>query len=222
MKKNKASDKVYKYIEDKILKKEWKSGDKITPELELTELLGVSRVSTREAIQKLVTLKVLTKKVGVGGGTFINRATPDDYLENLLPLLILGESSYSEIMVLRSVLEPLSVQLFISNCDEKACSELEEAYNKMVANTDNPDEFLKYDILFHRIIARGSKNSLLDKILEMILNMNEHYAHDHYRGFAFEKNIEDHASILNAIKNKEIEISTTYMKRHIERKIIVV
>ena len=220
MKKSKASDKVYQYIEERILKKEWKPGDRITPELELTELLGVSRVSVREAIQKLVTLKVLVKKVGVGGGTFVNQATPDDYLENLLPLLLLNESSYSEIMVIRSVLEPLSTRLFIQNADKEDYAKLEDTHNKMILNTGNPDEFLKYDIMFHRIIARGTKNSILDKILDMILNMNEHYAYDHYSGFAFEKNIEDHNSILNAIKDKEKEISTTYMKRHIQRKII--
>ena len=105
---------------------------------------------------------------------------------------------------------------------KKITPKLEDAYNKMLANIDNPKEFLMYDILFHRIIARGSKNSILDKILEMILNMNEYYAHDHYSGFAFEKNIEDHGNILSAIKNKEKEISSTYMKRHIERKIITV
>ena len=124
MKKPKASDKVYEYIEEKILNKEWKAGDRITPELELTELLGVSRVSVREAIQKLVTLKVLVKKVGVGGGTFVNQATPDDYLENLLPLLLLNESSYSEIMVIRSVLEPLSTKLFIKNAGEEDYSQI--------------------------------------------------------------------------------------------------
>ena len=189
MKKIKASDKVYKYIEENISKKVWEAGDKITPELELSKLLEVSRVSTREAIQKLVTLKVLVKKVGIGGGTYVNQATPDDYLENILPLLILGESSYSEIMIIRSALEPLSVRLFIQNADKKSYSELETAHNKMLASTDNPDNFLKYDILFHRIIARGTKNSMLDKIIEMILNMNEYYAHDHYKNFSFEKNI---------------------------------
>lgn len=219
MKKDKASDKVYKYIEHKILTKEWLPGDKITPELELTKLLEVSRASAREAIQKLVTLKVLVKKLGIGGGTYVNQPTPDDYLENLLPTLLLGESNYAEIMIIRSVLEPLSVQLFIENADEKSYLELENIHNEMILCIEDPTNFLKYDILFHRIIARYSNNSLLDKILEMLLNMNEYYAIDHYNNFAYQKNIEDHTNILNGIKNKEIEIVKTYMKRHIERKI---
>ena len=62
---------------------------------------------------------------------------------------------------------------------------------------------------------------MLDKIIEMILNMNEYYAHDHYNSFSYEKNIEDHTNILNSLKDKEIEIGATYMKRHIERKMIL-
>jgi hypothetical protein len=51
--------------------------------------------------------------------------------------------------------------------------------------------------------------------------MNEYYAQEHYSNFSYEKNIEDHTNILNSLKDKEIEISATYMKRHIERKMII-
>ncbi len=216
---NKRSDVVYKYIENKIINGEWTPGDKITPELELSKQLEVSRASTREAIQKLVTLKVLRKKVGVTGGTFVNEPSPNDYLENLLPLLILGETDYYEIMKIRLELEQLSTKEFIKNHSLEDLKELEETHIKMIESQDNFKKFLKYDILFHRIIARGSNNSLLDKILEMLFNLNEHYSFAIYKNFSLQQNIQDHTNILEAIKADEKEISSTWMKRHISRKI---
>lgn len=215
----KTSDKVYQYIQNKIINKEWNPGDKITPELELSKQLKVSRASTREAIQKLVTLKVLNKKVGITGGTFVNIPSPSDYLENLLPLLILGESSYLEVMKIRLELEPLSIKEFIENHTEEDLEFLKNTHKKMTESKNDINTFLKNDILFHRIIARGSKNILLAKILEMLFNLNEHYAHSIYEGFSPEKNIVDHENILNGILSKDPEISSTWMKRHISRKI---
>lgn len=216
---SKTSDKVYKYIENKILKKEWKPGDKITPEIELSQMLQVSRVSTREALQKLETLKILYKKVGVNGGTFVNTPSPDDYLENLLPLLLLGETDYSEIMTIRLQLEQLSVREFVKNCSPQDLIDLEKTHQDMINSQDDIKKFLKFDILFHRIIAQGSKNKILNKILTMLFNLTEHYAENIYTQFSFEKNILDHTNILNSIKLKEEEISSSWMKSHISRKI---
>ncbi|MGL6114112.1 MAG: FadR/GntR family transcriptional regulator, partial [Cetobacterium sp.] len=50
--KEKASDKVFKYIESKIIQGIWKQGDRIDSENQLAEELKVSRVSVREAIGK--------------------------------------------------------------------------------------------------------------------------------------------------------------------------
>lgn len=216
---SKTSDKVYSYIENKILNKEWKPGDKITSEIELSKNLNVSRVSTREAIQELVTLKVLNKKVGVSGGTFVNKPSPDNYLENLLPLLILGETDYSQIMSIRLQLEELSVKEFILNHTKEELEELEKTHLSMIESQNNVKMFLKYDILFHRIIARGGKNRILEKILEMLFNLNEHYATNLYNNFSFDKNIYDHTNILEGIKMGEKEISCGWMKSHIGRKI---
>lgn len=60
--KEKASDKVFKYIEEKIVLGIWKEGNKIDSENQLAEELMVSRVSVREAIGKMVAMGILYKK----------------------------------------------------------------------------------------------------------------------------------------------------------------
>ncbi len=216
---NKTSDLVFNHIESRIIHGEWKPGDKITPEIELSKELQVSRSSVREAIQQLVTLKILHKKVGVSGGTFVNKPSPSDYLENLLPLIILGESNYTEIMKIRLQLEQLSVIEFIKNHSPEDLKNLQDTHMAMINSTKDSSEFLRQDILFHRIIARGSKNPVLDKILEMLFNLNEHYAKNIYEALPLEKNIRDHSNILEAIQSKEEEISIIRIRDHLLRKI---
>ena len=81
------SEKVFKYIQDKIINKEWAVGDKITSEIQLAEELQVSRISVREAISKLVAMNVLiTKK---GGGSFVNSFSTTDYMDELIPFLMM-------------------------------------------------------------------------------------------------------------------------------------
>ena len=80
------SNKVFQYIKEKIIDKTWKPGDKITSEIQLAEELEVSRISVREAISKLVAMNVLiTKK---GGGSFVNSFSTTDYMDELIPFLM--------------------------------------------------------------------------------------------------------------------------------------
>ncbi len=66
MKDGRTSDKVLEKIQEKIFSGEWKPGQKIMSETKLSQELDVSRVSVREAIEKLATLNIVSKnKVGV-------------------------------------------------------------------------------------------------------------------------------------------------------------
>lgn len=53
MEDGRTSDKVLEKIQEKIFSGEWKPGQKIMSETKLAEDLNVSRVSVREAIEKL-------------------------------------------------------------------------------------------------------------------------------------------------------------------------
>jgi DNA-binding FadR family transcriptional regulator len=215
--KEKASDRVFKYIEERIANGIWKPGDKITPELQLVEELGVSRISVREAIQKLATLDILVKKRG--GGTFVNKFGTSSYMAEILPLLILGESNYKEIMEFRSAIDVIGVKLFVKNADDETVNELENIYEKMEENKDNPKDFFEYDMMFHRVIAKGTENSIFNKITEMTLNITKYYAVEQYHELTSEQRIIEHKLILEAIKSRDAEIASIYMDRHIKRTI---
>lgn len=216
--KEKPGDKVLKYLEEKIFQGFWKPGDKIDSENYLAELLGVSRVSVREAISKMVAMGLLIKKRG--GGSYVKEITPVNYMDNLLPFLVLGDGDYIEILQLRMSLDVLGVKLFIENKDEDIINELKIIHKKLIESENNPKEFFMEDMNFHKCIMKGSKNLLIYKVFEMIIQIMGYHAKEQYFQLPLMNRIDEHNLILKAILNEDIEIAQIYMKRHLERTIL--
>ncbi|WP_319204450.1 FadR/GntR family transcriptional regulator [uncultured Ilyobacter sp.] len=217
MKKEKSSEKVFKHIESKIVNGIWKPGDKITPELQLVKELGVSRLAVREATQKLASMDILVKKRG--GGTFVSEINTGDYMKDLIPLLTIGKIGYKEIMEFRTSLDILGVRLCTKRADDETLENLQEIHENMIKNRENPSEFFKYDMEFHRAIAVASGNRILQKTIEIIFDILIYNVEDEYHQLSYDDRIEEHTLVLRAIKNRDVELAELYMKRHVDRTI---
>ncbi len=213
----KTSDKVYNYIEGNIIKGVWKAGDKITPELSLVKELEVSRMSVREAIEKMVALGILSKTRG--GGTYVNEVTSSTYMNTLLPLLTMDQVSYMEILEFRLATDILAVERFIDFATKEDIDKLGSVHECMVEAKEDKEKFFEYDMAFHRTIAEGASNGILQKITAMLFDITEHFTKDQYYLLTADKRIEEHTKIYQTILNKDKELARIYMKRHLERTI---
>lgn len=217
MLKEKASDKVFKYIEEKIIKGIWKEGDKITSENQLAEELSVSRVSVREAIGKMVAMGILSKKKG--GGSFVKGLTPSNFMDNLIPFMILGQGNYIEILEMRSALDVVGVGLFIKNATDDTIDELIKINKKLNNENISAEEFFEQDMIFHKFIMKNCGNLLIYRAFEMLLNIMDYHAKEQYFKLPLKDRVIEHNLITDAIKERDIEIAQIYMKRHLERTI---
>lgn len=209
-----AIDIAYEYIEKMIIKGEWKAGDKITPEVRLAEELGISRVSVRSAIEKLVALNILSKKRG--GGSFVNKIDEGTYLNNLIPFMAISGSSYHEILEYRSYMDVLAVELFIKNANKENKENLQSIFNKMKISHGGEDFFL-LDMDFHQEIASGSQNKMLSKVNQIIFNILKYNYTEEYHKLPPTERIEEHKKILDAILDRDIEMAKLSTKLHILR-----
>jgi len=214
-KKHVASEQVFNYIEDKIYSQEWIPGMKIASENQLSAELGISRMSVREAIEKMVALNVLTKKQGEG--TFVNDLTPGIYLNKLIPLVILNPDNLLEVLEFRLVMEPESARLCAERCDEETIKILEECHEVMEAHNNTSDEFAKADYRLHMEIAKGSKNSLIIKVNSVLTNIWEHQQKELNKHLGPRRGVIEHKPIIDAIKAGDGELAALYMKRHVMR-----
>ncbi|WP_411680700.1 FadR/GntR family transcriptional regulator [Clostridium thailandense] len=217
MKEVKTSDRVFKIIQEKIFDGEWKPGEKIMSEPQLCKELNVSRVSVREAIEKLATLNIISKRQGEG--TFVNDLKPSIYLNSLIPMITLDKDNYIDILEFRLITEPKTARMCTEKCSDHIIKKIEEIYERMVEDRQDIEKFTEEDLNFHMKIAEGSENSLIIKVNEILRNLMEYHQRALYKTLGPSGGLSEHKLILDAIKNRDSELAEIYMVRHLQRTI---
>ncbi|MCC5910374.1 MAG: FadR family transcriptional regulator [Clostridiaceae bacterium] len=212
-----TSEIVYKTIEEKIFNKEWTPGMKIASENQLSQDLGVSRMSVREAVEKMVALNILTKKQGEG--TFVNELSASIYLNSLIPMILINKDNLLDVLEFRKVIEVDSAQMCAERCDDETIENLEECFQIMCDNKDQSPKFVQADYQFHMEIAKGTKNSLIIKVNSILTDILKFQQKEINKYLGPESGVEEHKKILHAIKERDANLAALFMKRHIERTI---
>lgn len=208
-----ASDLVYDFICDKIKNGEWRPGDKIWTERELSEHLGVSKIAVRSAVGMLVAAGVLRRKQG--SGTYVE--------ENAGGAVIMQSPAYTpgieelvEIMQFRLFFEVSNVEMFIQNANEEDYAALQAIHEEMLACKPDSRPFNKLDFDFHKRLAKGTHNSYVIQIYDLIndaLHANMQLLHS---AIGPGSALEFHPLILKYIQKRDSEIAPLLMRRHME------
>ncbi|MED4909571.1 FadR/GntR family transcriptional regulator [Brevibacillus centrosporus] len=134
---------------------DWKVGERIPPEPELVEQLGVSRNTLREAVQALIHTGMLEARQG--DGTYVRSSS----VFGAAMQRRLQRSAVFEILEVRYGLEREIARLAamrrstsdLANIREK----LEQAYHVF----QDVDAYVRADVAFHIAIAEATKNSVM-------------------------------------------------------------
>ncbi|HAA25445.1 MAG TPA: FadR family transcriptional regulator [Ruminiclostridium sp.] len=213
IKQKRVSDEVFEQMKEHIISGEWAPGKKIPSELELVELFGVSRVSVREAIHRLVGMGVLT--IRRGEGTYVNEVLPEHYINTLLPILMIESASLSETLEFRAIMEVESARLATRNADEQDIARMEKAIKVMEKNKGNNREFAAADLNFHVAIAMATHNSVIIKVNAIIHDMLKKIMEEIVDITGYEGGLYYHRRILEAIKNRDENAAVKTMREHI-------
>lgn len=166
-------DKIVNRITDGIISGDFKPGEKIPTEVELSESLGVGRNSVREAIKVLVSLGVL--KIKRSEGTFVTQGFSDKMLNPLLYGLILEDGSSKSLVELRRIFEVGTLQLAVQNSNEEDLKQIKEKYQALVLEVSNGindcNKVLKADIDFHNALGYAAHNKLVVTINSVITKL---------------------------------------------------
>ncbi|HIY24111.1 MAG TPA: FCD domain-containing protein, partial [Candidatus Brachybacterium merdigallinarum] len=188
---------------------------RLPPEKELSETIGVSRNSLREAIRALSMIRVLD--VRQGDGTYVTSLESDQLLESLSFVLDLHQdSSAVEILELRRLLEPVAVEQACPRLNEDDLEQLEQTMRDLDASS-SVEELVEADITFHRLINGRCPNSYLRSMLES-LSVSSTRARV-WRGLtddsAVERTLSEHRRILDALRNRRADLARIYAAAHV-------
>ena len=164
---------VINVLTDAIRSKELQPGDKIPPEPELAESLGVARSSVREAIKILTYLGVLESKRSEG--TFVCDGYKESMIDPMVYGILLNQDSFENLMELREMTEAGMMRLAIEHHEDRELDELEAILGEMKKalelKENRVDTFFEVDNRFHDKIAEMGKNPMADKINKVVRSL---------------------------------------------------
>ena len=140
-------------------------GEKLPNELELSQELGVSRTTLREAIRSLVTQGVL--EVRRGKGTFVSEQVGEieDFGFGDLERV---KGQLRDLFELRSIFEPQAAKLACLRATEEELSDILEKGAAVEACIRSGQDRVEADGAFHAAIVRATHNAFMMRLLPMI------------------------------------------------------
>ncbi|MFI5684410.1 FadR/GntR family transcriptional regulator [Streptomyces sp. NPDC051636] len=209
-------------IEDQILAGNLGVGDRLPPERELVELLGVSRAAVREALRVLEAQGVLRSRVGTGPGSgSVISAMPSNGLTQLLRLhMALANFPLDDVVEARATLERASARLAAGHASQEDLSRIREPLVRMDDKALGRELFNDYDTAFHVAIAEAGGNRLMADMTVAVRNAVRRTLLTVFHKIADWEPIAvrlraDHHAIYNAIATGDVERAGDLVEQHI-------
>lgn len=178
----------------------------------------MSRVAVREAIERLAALGLLAKRQG--SGTFVAEVKMEDFLNSLLPLVLIEKKDILSVLEFRRYFETGTVDMFTKYHEPEELARLEENYREYaeVIAAGNLDHARsgELDYEFHRIIARGTHNPFAIKTSEVLMEIMRQHMLVFSLANRTANAVTYHREILRAIKLGDHDIAGKYMQKHID------
>lgn len=210
-----VTDKAITKIKEMILNGELRAGDRLPPEMELAERLGLSRNSLREAVKALEVIKVLD--VRRGDGTYVTSLEPQLLTEALSFIVDLHhDSSVLEVFEVRRILEPAAAALAAARITSDQLAALQQAMESATATTPVED-LVVHDLRFHAIIAEAAGNAYLASLLDGLSSRTARARI--WRGLtqagAVRSTLTEHRDIVEALRAGDAALTAELLTSHI-------
>lgn len=155
----KLSDVILEQLENMILEGSLMPGEKLPPERELAKQFEVSRPSLREAIQKLETKGLITRRQG--GGTYVKNQLEEGLTDPLFDLISKHPESQFDLLEFRHALEGIAAYYAALRGTETDFDKVQRSFDN-ISHVDG--DLAKTAIAinaFHFTVAEASHNVVL-------------------------------------------------------------
>jgi GntR family transcriptional repressor for pyruvate dehydrogenase complex len=215
LKRQTLTSQVIDHILGLIKSRNYKPGDRLPTEKQLTESLGVSRTCVREAMKSLESLRLISVRPRVGAVVLEPSPTAVFSAEHLSTA---AHQHQTDVLVeFRGILEVGLAALAAERATEEDLAAMQKAIHahKRALETDN----IAYpaDIAFHEALAKASKNPFAIMVLNMISEplAVQRRAMNHVPNAA-EDGLRDHGRIYRALKERNADKTRSAMRAHMK------
>jgi GntR family transcriptional repressor for pyruvate dehydrogenase complex len=217
IKPKRISDQVYEQLRELIFRGEFKPGDKILTERELSKELNVSRTSVRDAINKLVVMGLLEQKQGQG--TFVR--SPELHDSGLLAQAMESQdATLEDLLEVRMGMECNAAAFAAQRANDKDIAFLKKSLEEMRAEVKDGRLGTEADVAFHMAISYATHNPvqvyLMKRFYDFLFHgIRENLLHLYERPKNVDLIIYQHEAIFETIQAHDPDKAYHAMKDHI-------
>jgi DNA-binding FadR family transcriptional regulator len=215
-----AFEEICERIREQLALGVLKPGDKLPPERDLAQQLGVSRNVLREALRSLEMAGVLRLQKGVKGGAFIQEGDTSRMNDVMRDMLSLGTISVRELSEARIHVLDLVVRLACTNARQSDFDAIE-------ANIERTDLATREGRLldrvecsreFYKLLAAATGNKVIAMIMDSVteIHMRFVYAKVSSSGAATPRLADKRRQFLSALRARSASDATRLMRTHLE------
>ena len=214
----KISDRVYEQLRDMIYRGEIRAGEKLMSERGMAQALNVGRPTVREAIQKLTEQGLIESRRGVG--TFV--VSEDTRKDNkpLLQLLNGQDFTIVDLLEVRLVLESNSAALAAKRATDQDIRIIEQSLNRLLDTRYSSERDLDDELSFHMNIAYATKNIVQVHLMKSFYDVLYYGMNLAFPTLIKDEQLDEmtfdqHTTIFKAIENRNPELASEIMEKHI-------
>lgn len=146
-----AADTATAALRDLLARGRYQTGDRLPPERELAEGLGLSRPTLREAIRRLTEARLLEARQG--SGTYV------------------ADIDLGAVFEVRLQLEPHAARLAATHRTDADVQRINGLLKALPGLMDEPEAFTATDLEIHRAVAHASGNPVLSDFLDRLTEL---------------------------------------------------
>jgi len=184
-----------------IVRGDFQPGQALPPEMQLCEMMGVSRTATREAIKGLIAKGLVAAKPKLG--TRVREPSEWNHLDpDVLRwrLEVTDTEAYLvKMFQLRHATEPAACALAAIYAEEDDCVRIKAAFQGMVDAGDNNEAWVEADLEFHKSIYLATHNEFFWPIGQLFGFGLKHMFGIAALGSHRPRAVREHGDLLNAI-----------------------
>lgn len=211
-------EKVARQLREAILDGSYRPGDRLPSERDLIEGLGVGRPAVRQALQVLEHQGLVKVQLGASGGAVVTHVGLGPALQSMINLFATRRITPQQFLDAKAVLEPAISAAVAVGITETDLDELTQnvGESRAAMETDRAS-LLPLTLDFHRIVARATRNPMLELILlaftEVALYIPEFHggSTSGWHGI-----IDDHDRLLSALRRRDTDEVHELMVDHLQ------
>ncbi|MFF3751644.1 FadR/GntR family transcriptional regulator [Streptomyces sp. NPDC002018] len=187
------------------------AGDRLPPERELAQRLGVSRASVKQAIVVLEVQGLV--EVRHGGGTYLVKNSLDP---EPVERLVERRRLLPEVLEAREALETKLAELAAERRTEQDLAALHDALHQMTDEIEAGGYGVEGDRLFHAAVTAAAHSELLAEFMRSIAaRIAESRTESLRQPGRPKRSLAQHRAILEAIETRRGKAAAAAMRRHV-------